>query len=56
VTPEKEIDILSSGMLDFANAVINDQPVPTPLNDAIGNMQVIDALFESSKKEGWVHL
>lgn len=38
----------------FANAVISNTPVPTALDDAIGNMQVIDALFESAKKSGWV--
>jgi predicted dehydrogenase len=40
----------------FANAIINDLLVPTPLSDALGNIRVIDALFESSKKEGWVAL
>jgi len=40
----------------FANAVINHLPVPTPLGDAIGNMRVIDALFESEKEGKWVTL
>ncbi len=37
----------------FANALIKDIPVPTPLKDALGNMKVIDALVASSKKGGW---
>lgn len=30
---------------EFANAVINNTPVPTALEDAIANMRVIDAIF-----------
>lgn len=41
---------------EFANAVINNRPVPTPLSDALGNMRVIDALFESEKEKSWVAL
>jgi len=40
----------------FANAVINNLPVPTPLSDALENMRVIDALFESEKEKRWVTL
>jgi predicted dehydrogenase len=32
----------------FAHAILNDLPVPTPLDDAIGNMAVIDAVRESA--------
>jgi len=38
----------------FAAAVLNDTPVPTPLEDAVANMQVIEAIFrsaESGKRE-----
>jgi predicted dehydrogenase len=38
----------------FADAIINNLPVPTPLCDAIGNMRVIDAIFESAKDGKWV--
>lgn len=38
----------------FATAVLNDTPVPTPLTDAVNNMKVIDAIFESGKKGSWV--
>ncbi len=37
----------------FADAIINNKPVPTPLTDALGNMQVIDALFESAAGNKW---
>jgi predicted dehydrogenase len=34
----------------FSQAVMNDTPVPTPLEDAVANMKVIEALFESGRK------
>lgn len=37
----------------FAKAILENTPVPTPLTDAIENMAVIDALFESSKRSSW---
>jgi len=40
----------------FADAVLRDLPVPTPFPDAIGNMKVIDTLFESSEKKVWIKL
>ncbi|MCF8358950.1 MAG: Gfo/Idh/MocA family oxidoreductase [Prolixibacteraceae bacterium] len=40
----------------FANAIINNLPVPNPLTDALGNMQVIDALFKSAAESKWVTL
>jgi predicted dehydrogenase len=33
----------------FSQAVLNDTPVPTPLEDAIANMRVIEAVFESGR-------
>lgn len=38
----------------FALAVLNDTPVPTPLEDAIENMRVIDSIVESAKQSQWV--
>jgi predicted dehydrogenase len=38
----------------FSQAVIDDTPVPTPIADAVANMKVIDAVFESGKRGGWV--
>jgi predicted dehydrogenase len=34
----------------FANAVLDDQPLPIPPEDAIGNMQVIDAIFRGGDR------
>ena len=34
----------------FSQAVMNDTPVPTPLEDAVANMRVIEAVFESGRK------
>jgi predicted dehydrogenase len=41
---------------EFANAIINKSTVPTPLTDAIANLKVIDALFESEKNNSWIKL
>ncbi len=38
----------------FAQAVLHDTPVPTPLDDAVANMRVIEALVESAKQGRWV--
>ena len=40
----------------MALAILNDTPVPTPLEDAVANMRVIDALFESARRDEWVTL
>jgi predicted dehydrogenase len=37
----------------FSQAILNDTPVPTPLEDALNNMKVIEAVFESAKDECW---
>ena len=38
----------------FSLAILNDTDVPTPLEDAVANMKVIDALVESAKIRSWV--
>ncbi len=38
---------------EFSQAVINDTPVPTPLDDAVANMKVIDAILASNKTGEW---
>lgn len=38
----------------FAQAILNDTPVPTPLEDALANMQVLEAVVQSSQKGSWV--
>jgi predicted dehydrogenase len=40
----------------FALSILNNTPVPTPLTDALANMRVIDAMFESVKKQAWVNI
>lgn len=40
----------------FSKAILHNTAVPTPLTDAAGNMKVIDALFESAKKQAWVNV
>jgi predicted dehydrogenase len=37
----------------FSQAILNDGPVPVPLENALGNMAVIDALFRSGKTSRW---
>ena len=38
----------------FAQAVLNDQPVPTPLEDAVANMRVIESVKTSAVQGVWV--
>jgi len=40
----------------FSLAIINDTEVPTPLSDAVANMKVIEAVFESAKNKSWIEL
>jgi len=40
----------------FSLAVLENRPVPTPLEDGIANLRVIDALFESARRDGWISL
>ena len=37
----------------FSQAVINDTPVPTPLEDAVANMEVIEAVVRSARNGTW---
>ena len=38
----------------FARAILDDSPVPTPISDAVRNMEVIEAIRESGKTGQWV--
>ena len=38
----------------FSQAILNDTEVPTPIEDAVGNMRVIEAIVESGKTGTWV--
>ncbi|MGE0132736.1 MAG: Gfo/Idh/MocA family protein [Blastocatellales bacterium] len=40
----------------FSLAVINDTPVPTPLEDAVANMKVIEAVVESGGSAKWIEI
>ncbi len=37
----------------FSRAVLDEAPAPYPLEDSVGNMRVIDALFRSAASETW---
>jgi predicted dehydrogenase len=41
---------------EFSLAVINDTPVPTPLEDAVANMKVIEAVVASGRSAKWVEI
>ena len=38
----------------FSKAILEDTPVPTPLEDAVANMVAIDALFQSARAGCWI--
>jgi predicted dehydrogenase len=40
----------------FSLAVLNDTEVPTPLEDALANMKVLEAVFQSDRDETWITL
>ena len=37
----------------FSLAVLKDKKVPTPLEDAVANMKVLEAVVQSAHKESW---
>jgi predicted dehydrogenase len=40
----------------FSRAILKNTPVPTDLEDAINNMKVIEALFQSAENDAWQKL
>lgn len=40
----------------FSKAILDSTPVPTPLEDAVNNMKVIEAIFESASTGAWVKM
>jgi len=40
----------------FAQAILNNAPVPTPLEDAVANMEVLEAIVKSSRTASRVFL
>jgi hypothetical protein len=37
----------------FSLAILEDRPVPTPLSDAVANMEAIEAVVDSARRGGW---
>ena len=37
----------------FSLAVLNDKKVSTPLEDAVANMKVLEAVIQSADNESW---
>ncbi len=40
----------------FARAILDNTPVPTPLDDAVANMEVIEAIVASGRSNQWTEL
>jgi predicted dehydrogenase len=40
----------------FSRAIVDNTPVPTPLEDAVANMRVIDAVIRAGRAGTWVEL
>jgi predicted dehydrogenase len=38
----------------FSQAILNNTSVPTPIEDAVANMKVIEAVIHSAKSDSWV--
>ena len=61
VTDDDGSEVLAFGPVDqygcqadaFGAAIRSAQPAPTPLDDAIANMAVIDAVFASAESDRW---
>ncbi len=54
---EIELDVCDQYTIQgdlFAQAILNDGPVSTPIEDAVANMRVIEAVVESGRRGAWV--
>ena len=40
----------------FSEAILNDSDVPTPIEDGVANMKVIDKIIESNKRGIWIKI
>ncbi len=40
----------------FSQAILENKEVPTPLDDAVGNMKVIDAIIQSNESATWIKI
>ena len=50
------VDQYSLQAYQFSKAILENTDVPTPLEDAVKNMKVIDAIFESARQGKWENL
>lgn len=56
---EVEFDIVNQYTIQadlFSQAILNDEPVPTPLEDAVNNMRTIEAVLQSGRHRTWTAL
>ncbi len=61
---ESELNMIELAVCDqytiqgdlFSQAVLTDTPVPTPIEDAVANLRVIEALFRSQTSGGWTEV
>ena len=56
-TTEHVVDVCDQYTIQgdlFARAILDDTPVPTPLDDAVNNMRVIEAVLASARDNAWV--
>jgi predicted dehydrogenase len=54
---EIEFDICNQYTIQgdlFSKAILEDSPVPTPIEDAVSNMRVIESIIHSGKTGQWV--
>jgi predicted dehydrogenase len=54
---EIEFDICNQYTIQgdlFSKAILDDSPVPTPIEDAVSNMRVIESIIHSGKNGQWV--
>lgn len=55
-TEELRFDVCDQYLLQsdaFCSAILNDEPVPTPIPDAVANMRVIERVFTSAETGAW---
>jgi predicted dehydrogenase len=58
-TEEVEFDIVDQYTIQgdlFSQAILKNEPVPTPVEDAVNNMRTIEAVFESGRTGLWTSL
>jgi predicted dehydrogenase len=56
VIEEIEFDICDQYTIQgdlFSRAILDDTAVPTPIEDAVGNMQTIEAIFRAAESSQW---